>query len=67
MKKSLMFISIGAEISSLIVASILLGRYLDERFSTRGLFMIGFVVLSFAGWLIRLMNMLKQKNNKGDS
>ncbi len=59
-----MFISIGAEISSLIVASVFLGRYLDEKFSTKGLFLIIFILLSFIGWFIRLINLLKRNSKK---
>lgn len=58
-----MFISAGAEISSLIVASIFLGKYIDEKLGTPGLFLIVFIILSFVGWFIRLVRLLNKKND----
>ncbi len=58
MKKYLIFMGMGFEITGLIVGSVFIGKALDQTYQTKGLFVVGLIVLSLAGWLARVIFLL---------
>lgn len=48
----------GFEIAALIVGSVLIGNYFDEKYQTRGLIVVGLIVICFIGWLARVLFLL---------
>lgn len=55
MKKYIIFIGMGFEIAALIVGSVMIGKALDKTYETKGVFLIGLIVISLIGWLARVL------------
>lgn len=59
MNKYIIFAGIGFELIGLIIGSVFFGEYLETKWSTRGLWVAGLILLSLVGWMIHLIYMLK--------
>jgi len=60
MNKYIVFAGVGFELVGLIVISVYAGEYLDQIKPTKGLWVAGLILLSFVGWMIQLVYMLKK-------
>jgi hypothetical protein len=63
----LVFVAMGFELLGIILASVVLGRMIDERYQTKGLALVGLSMAGLAGWIYHIVLLAKQiENNKGD-
>ena len=58
--KYLVFMAMGVELVSLILTSLYLGRWLDEKFDLKGLAMVGLSMLALAGWIFHIVQLAKR-------
>lgn len=54
------FIAMGFELVGLILASLYLGQWLDERYSVSPWATLGLVVIGVMGWMIHIFLLIKQ-------
>jgi hypothetical protein len=59
------FIGMGFEIVGLVMGSVWIGKFLDDRYNGKGLFTAGVVVLSLVAWFIHLVMMLRRMDPGG--
>jgi F0F1-type ATP synthase assembly protein I len=69
MNKYLIFTAMGFELVGIMIGCLLLGQWVDHRYATKGLAMVGFSVLGLAGWLFHIIQLSKNldKNQSDDS
>lgn len=60
MKKYIIFASIGFELVGLIIGCFYLGQYFDQKYNTKGLIFVGLTFISLAGWLWRVIWLLRR-------
>jgi hypothetical protein len=68
--RALRFVGIGFYIAGSIILGVLLGVWLDDKFGTRLLWLLGlFLGIAAAGWGVyrMLLPLLNNKNNGDDS
>ncbi len=58
--KYLIFVGLGFELVGLMLACLYIGQWVDQKFGTKGLGLAGFSILALVGWLIHLLQLLKQ-------
>ncbi len=58
-KKALVFTAMGFELIGLILVCIYIGQWIDERYGTHGLGLVGFSALGLTGWLVHIVRLLK--------
>lgn len=59
-KSMLVFVGMGFELVGLIVACLFIGQWIDQNYGTKGLGIAGFSILALVGWLVHLIQLLKQ-------
>lgn len=59
-KKGLIFIGLGFELVGLIMATLYVGRLIDETYGWSGLGVASMVLLGTAGWFYHLIILLKR-------
>lgn len=57
--KAIVFTAMGFELIGIILGCIYIGQYIDNRFGTKGLALVGFSVLGLVGWLVHIIRLLK--------
>lgn len=67
MNKYIVFTALGFELVGIMLACLFLGQWLDHRYSTKGLAMIGLSVLGLVGWLVQVIQLAKGLDKKEDS
>lgn len=67
MNKYMLFIGIGFELIGLIIASVLLANWLEEKYPSKGMITAGLVLLALVGWFIHIMMLLKRVNKEGNT
>lgn len=60
MKKYLVFAGIGFELVGLILAAVYISDFLEKKFPSGGLIMVGLLLAVLAGWLVQVIWLLKQ-------
>lgn len=65
-KNMLVFAAMGMELVGAIVAAVLLGQYLDERYQWKGMGVLALSILSLVGWLIHIILLLRQMDRSKD-
>lgn len=65
--KGLVFVAMGFELVGLILGCIFIGQWVDERFGTKGLGLVGFSALGLIGWLVHIVRLLKSYEADSDS
>lgn len=60
-KKTLVYIGLGLELPGLILAFIFLGKYLDDRFSLKGMAIAGGALAGLIIWVVHLLIVIKQQ------
>jgi F0F1-type ATP synthase assembly protein I len=66
MNKYIVFAAMGFELVGIMIGCLFLGQWMDHRFGTKGLAMIGFSVLGLAGWLVHVIQMAKSLDKNSD-
>ena len=62
-QKMLVFAAMGMELVGLIVASVLIGQWLDERYQLKGLAVLGLSIGGLVGWLVHIVVLLRQMDS----
>lgn len=60
--KQMVFAGLGIELIGLILASVWLGKELDNHFKTQGIIFVGLLIFVMVGWFVRLLFLLKKLN-----
>ena len=63
--KYIVFTAIGFELVGIIIACLLIGKSIDDKFHLNGIVMILLSMLGLAGWLVHVV-MLTKKIEKQD-
>jgi MFS family permease len=58
--KRLIFMGIGFELVGLVIGSVYFGGILDAHFGWQGMGVVGLIVLTFAGWLVHFIVLIKR-------
>lgn len=66
MNKYIVFSALGFELVGIMIGCLLLGQWLDHRYETKGLAMIGLSILGLAGWLIHVIQLAKSLDKNSD-
>jgi len=66
MNKYIVFAALGFELVGIMIGCLFLGQWLDHKYSTKGLAIIGCSVLGLAGWLIHVVQMAKSLDKNPD-
>jgi len=61
------FLAVGFELLGLVGACVWLGSWLDERFQTGGLILVGLVALGLAAWLLHIVVLVRGFEKSDDS
>lgn len=65
-KSYLVFVGMGFELVGLIIACLFIGQWVDNTYGTKGLGVAGFSVLALVGWLVHLIQLLKQVEKESE-
>lgn len=65
MNKGMIFIGVGFELVSLVLAGIWIGSYLDEWLGSKGLATMAMLLLMMFGWFVHLFVLLKKMETDG--
>ena len=67
--KYIIFTGIGFELIGVILGCLFLGKAIDEKFNSNGLFMVSLSMLGLAGWLFHVVKLAKklEKNENKES
>lgn len=65
-KNMLVFAAMGMELVGIIVASVFLGQYLDEKYQWKGMGVLALSILSLVGWLVHIILLLRQMDRASD-
>ncbi len=65
--KYLVFIGMGFELVGLVLASVYVGQYLDTKFELKGLGIVSMMVLGLVGWLVHIVQLVKNMDKNSDS
>lgn len=60
MNKYMLFIGVGFELIGLIVVSVVIAGWLEQKIPSKGLITAGLVILSLIGWFIHIIILLKR-------
>jgi ATP synthase protein I len=66
-KGSAAYVSLGFELVGLIVASVFIGRYLDQRFGWPGWGVASGVIIGFIGWIVHVYVVVQRLAKAEDS
>lgn len=66
-KKALVFTAMGFELVGLILGCIFIGQWVDEKYGTHGLGLVGFSALGLIGWLLHIVQLLKAYEADSDT
>jgi hypothetical protein len=58
--KYLVFVAMGFELVGIIVASVVIGKLIDDRYQLKGLGLIGLSMAGLAGWIYHMVLLAKQ-------
>ncbi len=61
--KLIAFLGVGMEAVGLILCSVWIGEYLDQKFETKVVFTSIFPLLALGGWFIHVVFMVKKMNS----
>jgi F0F1-type ATP synthase assembly protein I len=62
--KYIVFAGMGFELIGIIIATLILGQWLDEKFNLKGLSMIGFSMAGLSGWIYHIILLAKKMEEK---
>ncbi|MFN8845882.1 MAG: AtpZ/AtpI family protein [Bdellovibrionales bacterium] len=68
MKKYGVFISLGLELTALVFVATWIGSWLEKKYPSEGLIIVGLLFLAFTAWTLRMVlglrKFAKDKENK---
>jgi F0F1-type ATP synthase assembly protein I len=56
----MVLVGMGFELVGLIVASVMIGQILDEKFGTKGLLLLALTISCLVSWMVHLVYLLKR-------
>jgi F0F1-type ATP synthase assembly protein I len=63
-RRYLVFIAMGFELVGLILACLLIGQWLDDRYHLKGFGVLGLTIIGLVGWMVHLVQLLKQSDDE---
>ena len=64
--KYLVFVGIGIELVGIMMACLLIGQWLDQKYDLKGLAMVGLSVMGLAGWLVQIVKLTQKMDKQAD-
>lgn len=58
--KYLIFMGMGIELVGLVISSLYLGKWIDEKYNLKGLGMVLFSMCALAGWIYHIVLLTKK-------